>query len=281
MIVATWMRADRGLGIGLLVGAITLGNAMPHLLNAAGGIGDWERVLYGAAGLAGVGAVIAAAIVREGPYAIRTPPFDWRQAGRILRQRELVLVNLGYLGHMWELFAMLAWLPVFLAASYRASGHDPAWASLTAFVAISMGGPSSLVAGVLADRLGRTTITIAALAVSGSCALLTGWLFGAHPALLVPLCLLWGLAVSPDSAQFSATASELSRPEYIGTALTLQTCLGFLLTLATIRLVPSLEQWAGWGWAFAALALGPVVGIWAMASLRRWLAATRSGGQTS
>jgi MFS family permease len=273
-IVATWTRADRGLGIGLLVGAITLGNAMPHLLNAVGGIGDWRRVLYGAAGLAAAGAVIAAAIVREGPYATRTPPFDWRQAGRILRQRELVLVNLGYLGHMWELFAMLTWLPIFLAASYGASGHDPTWASLTAFVSISAGAVSSLAVGAVADRLGRTVI--AALAVSGACALLTGWLFGAHPALLVPLCLLWGLAVSPDSAQFSAAASELSPPEYIGTAFTLQTCLGFLLTLATIRLVPSLEQRVGWGWAFAVLALGPAVGIWAMASLRRMLTQTRS-----
>jgi MFS family permease len=279
-LVATWTRTDRGLGIGLLVGAITLGNAMPHLLNAIGGTGDWGRVLYAAAVLAVLGGLIAAIVVREGPYATRIPPFDWRQAGRILRQQELVLVNLGYLGHMWELFAMLAWLPVFLAASYRASGHDPAWASLTAFVAISMGAPSSLLAGVLADRLGRATITIAALAISGSCALLTGWLFGAQPALLVPLCLLWGLAVSPDSAQFSAAASELSRPEYIGTVLTLQTCLGFLLTLVAIRLVPTLAPWAGWGWAFAALALGPAIGIWAMTSLRRRLAATRAGGRS-
>jgi len=247
-IVATWTREDRGLGIGLLVGAITLGNAMPHLLNGIGGAGDWRRVLYAAAGLAALGGLIAAAVAREGPFATRIPPFDWRQAGRILRQRELVLVNLGYLGHMWELFAMLAWLPIFLAASFQASGQDPAWASLTAFVAIGMGAPSSLAMGVLADRLGRTTITIAALAVSGSCALLVGWLFGAQPILLVPLCLLWGLAVSPDSAQFSAAASELSRPEYIGTALTVQTCLGFLLTLTTIRLVPTLENWAGWGW---------------------------------
>jgi MFS family permease len=177
---------------------------------------------------------------------------------------------------MWELFAMLTWLPIFLAASYRASGHDPTWASLTAFFAISTGAVSSLAVGVVADRLGRTVVVIAALAVSGTCALLTGWLFGAHPAVLVPLCLLWGLAVSPDSAQFSAAASELSRSDYMGTALTLQTCLGFLLTLATIRLVPSLEQWAGWGWAFAVLALGPVVGIWAMSRLRRMLAQTRS-----
>ena len=280
-IVATWTRADRGLGIGLLVGAITLGNATPHLLAAVGGAGDWRRVLYAAAGLAALGGIVAAVVAREGPYATRIPPFDWRQAGRILRQRELVLVNLGYLGHMWELFAMMTWLPVFLAASYRASGHDPAWASLTAFVAIGMGTPSSLAAGVMADRLGRSTITIAALAVSGGCALLVGWLFGAHPGLLVPLCLLWGLAVSPDSAQFSAAASELSRPEYIGTALTLQTCLGFLLTLATIRLVPTLEGWAGWGWAFAALALGPAIGIWAMARLRHWLARSRPAGRAA
>ncbi len=260
----------------MLVGAITLGNAMPQLLNALGGTGEWRWVLYVAAGLAAIGGFIAAIVAHEGPYATRIPPFDWRQVGRILRQRELVLVNLGYLGHMWELFAMLTWLPVFLAASFGASGHDPTWASLTAFVAISMGALSSLAVGVVADRLGRTAIVIAALAVSGTCALLVGWLFGAHPALLVPLCLLWGLAVTPDSAQFSAAASELSRSDYMGTALTLQTCLGFLLTLATIRLVPSLEQWAGWGWAFATLALGPVVGIWAMARLRRVHAVTPS-----
>jgi MFS family permease len=277
-IVATWTRADRGLGIGLLVGAITLGNAMPHLLNAAGGASDWRHVLYAAAALAALGAGIGIAVAREGPFATRIPPFDWRYVGWILRQRELVFVNLGYLGHMWELFAMLAWLPVFLAASYRASGYDPAWASATAFAVISAGALSSVAAGVLADRLGRTTITIAALAVSGSCALLVGWLFGAHPALLVPFCLLWGLAVSPDSAQFSAAASELSQPEYIGTVLTLQTCLGFLLTLATIRLVPTLERWAGWGWAFAALAVGPVVGIWAMNRLRQILAPSHCSG---
>jgi predicted MFS family arabinose efflux permease len=254
---------------------------MPHLLNAIGGTGDWRRVLYMAAGLAAVGGGIAGVVVREGPYATRLPPFDWRQAGRILRQRDLVLVNLGYLGHMWELFAMLTWLPIFLAASYRASGHDPTWASLTAFVAISAGALTSLAAGVLADRVGRTTVTIVALAVSGTCALLVGWLFGAPPALLVPLCLLWGLAVSPDSAQFSAAASELAHPDYIGTALTLQTCLGFLLTLATIRLVPTLEVWVGWGWAFAVLALGPMVGIWAMARLRQRLAHTRPQSQAA
>jgi MFS family permease len=275
-IVSTWTRADRGLGIGLLVGAITLGNALPHLLNAVGGAADWRPVLFAAAGLAALGAAIATVVAHEGPYATRPPRFDWRQAGQIVRQRDLVLVNLGYLGHMWKLFAMLTWFPIFLAASFRASGHDPAWASVTAFVAIGAGAFSSLVVGVAADRLGRTTVTIAALAVSGGCALLVGWLFGANPALLVPLCLLWGLAVSPDSAQFSAAASELAPPKYIGTALTLQTCLGFLLTLATIRLVPTVENRLGWGWAFAALALGPAVGIWAMGSLRRMLAARAS-----
>ncbi|MBA3337216.1 MAG: MFS transporter [Chloroflexia bacterium] len=280
-IVATWTLADRGLGIGMLVGALTLGNAMPHLLNATGGARNWQSVLYGAAGLAAIGGALAAAFVREGPFAARPPSFDWRHAGRLLRQRELVLVNLGYLGHMWELYAMLAWLPIFLAASYRANGHDPVWASLTTFAAIGIGALSSLIAGVLADRVGRATITIAALVVSGACASLVGWLFGAHPALVVPLCLVWGLAVIPDSAQFSASVSELVRPEHIGTALTVQTCLGFLLTLATIRLVPTLERWAGWGWAFTALALGPAMGIWAMVTLRRMLAVTRPGEPTT
>lgn len=274
-IIATWTKADRGLGIGLLVGALTLGSAVPHLLNAVGGAAAWRAVLYGAAGLAAAGGLIGAFRVTEGPYKAPPPRFNWRYAGEIWRQRELALANLGYLGHMWELYAMWAWAPVFLAASFRASGHAPVWASLVAFATIGVGAASSLLAGVLADRLGRTTIAIASLVVSAACALLVGWLFGAHPLLVATLCLIWGFAVIADSAQFSACISELCQPAYTGTALTLQTSLGFLLTLATIRLVPTLERGLGWGWAFAALALGPAVGVWAMVGLRRSPAAVR------
>ncbi len=277
-IMATWTRRDRGLGIGLLVGALTIGNASPHLLNALGGVGDWRGVLYLSAGMAAAGGLVAALFVSEGPYRAASPRFSWRYVGEIFRQRELVLTNLGYLGHMWELFAMWTWIPVFLLASFQATGIAPALASAAGFAVIGVGGLGSLAAGVLADRLGRTTVTIASLVVSGLCSLLAGLLFGGNPALLMAICLIWGFAVVADSAQFSAALSELCRQEYTGTALTVQTSIGFLLTLITIRLIPTLQRSVGWEWAFAFLALGPAVGIWAMISLRRSPAAARLAG---
>jgi MFS family permease len=268
-IMATWTHRNRGLGIGLLVGALTIGSAVPHLLKSFGPRQDWQSVLYLAAGLALLGGLLALLFVAQGPHAARMPAFNWKYAGRIFRQKELVLANLGYLGHMWELYAVWTWLPIFLLASFKRSGLGPAWASLTAFSVIAVGGLGSLAAGWLADRLGRTLITTASLIVSGSCCLTVGFLYGRSPLLLVGLCLVWGFAVVADSAQFSAAISELSEPEYMGTALTLQTSLGFLLTLFSIRLVAGLEQWWGWGAAFAWLAVGPVVGILSMLKLRR------------
>lgn len=268
-IMATWTRADRGLAIGLLVGALTVGSASPHLINALGGVGQWQPVMLLAALSALVGGLVAAAFVREGPYRSQTPRLKWRMAGRILRQKDVVLANLGYLGHMWELFAMWSWIPSFLLASFVAVGISPAWASAAAFAVIGVGGLGSLLAGRLADRLGRTTLTIASLTVSGAVSLTIGLLFGGPPLLVLSMALLWGFAIVADSAQFSACVSELAPHDHIGTALTLQTSLGFLLTLFTIRLLPAIQQAVGWRWAFAVLALGPVVGIWAMLALRR------------
>jgi MFS family permease len=179
---------------------------------------------------------------------------------------------------MWELYAMWAWAPVFFGASFAAAGAGANAASLAAFAVIGMGGLGSLLAGQLADRVGRTTVTIACLAVSGACAVLVGRVFGGAPGLVLAVGLVWGLAVVADSAQFSACVSELCQPEYTGTALTLQTSLGFLLTLITIRLVPAAVARVGWDWAFAILALGPVVGAAAMLALRRSAAAGRLAG---
>ncbi len=274
-IIATWTRGDRGWGIGLLVGALTVGSGAPHLLRAFGSGADWRLVLYLSAALAALGGIIAFLFVREGPDRTPAPRFNWRYAGEIWREREIVFVNLGYFGHMWELYAMWTWAPVFIAASFRIAGAGDRWAAFAAFAVIAAGGAGSLVTGKLADRLGRTAVTSAAMAVSGLCCVAAGLFFGGSPWLLFAVCLVWGFAVVADSAQFSAGASELCPAERTGTALTLQTSLGFLLTLVTIRLVPAMERAVTWRWAFAVLALGPAAGIWAMLKLRRSPAAAK------
>ena len=279
-LMATWCLRDRGFGIGLLVGALTVGSATPHLLNvvpgltSAASLAAWRPVLLAASGLALVAAVVAASFVRQGPYLAGGATFDWRFAARALADRPLRLANFGYLGHMWELYAMWTWVPLMLLASYQRAGIDPAYARVAGFAVVAIGGLGSVVAGRLADRWGRTRTTSLSLIVSGGCAAVVG-LFFSSPLVLTGVALLWGFTVVADSAQFSAAVSELSDPRYVGTALTMQTSLGFLLTLLTIRLIPPLQSWLGWEGAFVILVFGPLFGLWSMLALRRLPAATR------
>ncbi|MGC2854389.1 MFS transporter [Novispirillum sp. DQ9] len=272
-LAATWARqgprGDLGLLVGLLVGAVTLGSASPHLFNALGGL-DW-RFTIAATSVAAVLAALIIPLAGIGPNVAKAPPFNPAAAFSGFTNPALRLANFGYLGHMWELYAMWAWIVVFLHASFSATmpeAEAAEWAKLAAFATVAAGAVGSLGGGLFADRWGRTTLTILALAVSGACSLLVGVLFGGPPGLLIALCIVWGVAVVADSAQFSASITELADRSLIGTMLTVQTSVGFLLTLATIHLIPLVAEAVGWRWAFSVLAIGPAIGIWAMARLR-------------
>ena len=266
-ILATWFRHGRGLALGVLVGALTLGKATPYLVNGIGSE-NWRYNVLVVSFLAVIGALIVLLFVSDGPLGLPPARFDWKQVGRIFGNRGVRLANFGYFGHMWELYAMWTWIPFMIRASLSLRKSDAALAEVASFLVIGCGALGCFVAGLIADRIGRTVVTSAAMAISGSCCLLIGFAFGAHPILLLTIAAIWGASVVADSAQFSACVTELGDQQYLGTALTIQTCLGFLLTTLSIELIPRVEKIVGWRYAFMILAPGPLFGVMAMMRLR-------------
>ncbi|HEY5489856.1 MAG TPA: MFS transporter [Gemmatimonadaceae bacterium] len=268
---ATWFRARRGLAVGTVVGALTIGKAGPYLVHAFPGAGVVPVVLTASAS-----AVLAAIIVligyRDGPYPFAPRPFSWGLVSSVVRNREWRLASGGYFGHMLELYSFWTWIPAFVAASLTAqtgsiiAATSPE-ASLLAFGVIAFGGLGCVWGGLASDRFGREQLVMWAMAASGTCALMIGLTFGRSLWLLVPVALAWGFFVIADSAQFSVLVTESVPPHAVGTALTMQTSLGFLLTTFAIQAVPPVVRAVGWALAFPMLALGPMLGIWSIRTL--------------
>jgi MFS family permease len=271
-IIAGWFQRGRGLALGIMIGALTVGSAVPHAANAVGSI-PWQGVVLLGSAQAVIGALIVALGVRQGPFAMPQSRFDPAQILEIVRNRPLRLANLGYLGHMWELYSMWGWIAVIIAAS---AGWSRMRYEIAAALVIGIGAVGCIWAGAASDRLQdqaasmrvsqRARVTIIAMSVSATCCVLAALVLH-RPWLLIALSLIWGIAIIADSAQFSTIISEVSDKNYVGTALTCQVALGFLLTAGAIRLMAWIGNHRGWDWALASMALGPLLGIWAMSGL--------------
>jgi MFS family permease len=267
-VMATWFRRRRGMALGVLVGALTLGKATPYLVNAVGSL-NWRTNVLVVSLMALVGSIIVLLFVDDGPYALPRATFDLKQIARVFSNRGVRLASFGYFGHMWELYGMWIWIPVMMRASVSISGGSSKFAEAGSFIIIGSGAVGCVAAGLLADKVGRTLITSWAMAISGSCCLAVGLLYGGNPYLLLAIAAVWGASVVADSAQFSSCITELGDPQYIGTALTIQMCIGFLITTVSIELVPKAVNLWSWRYAFMILAPGPLFGVISMLRLRQ------------
>jgi MFS family permease len=262
-VAAGWFEQRRGAALGVLIGALTIGSAFPHLLAAASTAVPWRVLILVASALAVCGGGLVLVLVGDGPYVAVSARFDPAAVARVFRDRETRLATLGYLGHMWELYAMWTWIAAFASASLGlGAGPTPSSprGSAVAFLTIASGAIGSAAAGFFADRIGKARVAAWAMIVSAACCAVAGTLFKAPLPVLLLFVIVWGIAVVADSAQLSALVAQYSPRDHVGTALTIQTCVGFLLTMASIRLLPIVAQAIGWRWVFLCLLPGPISG---------------------
>lgn len=271
-LTSTWFLTRRGVALGTLIAAITVGSATPHLVNALGGLA-WEIVIVWTSLFALAGGILVALFISEGPHPYPSQPFKPKAAARAFRAPAVLWVTVGYLGHMWELYAMWAWFAVFyqFVLDQASVGNSGVLASAATFVVIGMGGVGCVFAGITSDRFGRSTTAYWALVASGLMAAVIGFASG-HPLLVFVLALVWGLTIVADSAQFSALLTEVAPREYVGSVLTIQVAMGYLLTVPIIWLVPGLVGHFGWGMAFLMLSAGSMAGAYAMRRTRGLMA---------
>jgi MFS family permease len=272
-ILSQWFPQKRGFAIGLLIAALTLGSSLPHFVIMFFSSLNWKLVIICTSVLALLSAIIVTYILEDAPIMSEKSPFSLKLIKKVVTNKPVMLANYGYFGHMWELYAMWTWLPAFLTASFSAySPEFPHWfIALSSFISIGIaGGIGCVVGGLISDKIGRANLTIISMFISAICSILIGFTFGQFIWITLIICMIWGMSVISDSAQFSAAVSEIAEVEYVGTALTFQMCIGFLITIFSINLIPIIQRIVGWEWVFTILAIGPILGIVFMVKYRRY-----------
>ncbi|SFE93230.1 MFS transporter [Alteribacillus iranensis] len=264
-LIAQWFPKQRGIATGIIIAALTLGTALPHLITILIPTTNNILVLAVSSMLSIIAAAMIFILLKDAPVSSKRTPFSMGMLVQVFRNKPVMLANYGYFGHMWELYAMWTWLPVFLTASFTKSSSEPWMGTLVSFLSIGVaGGIGCILGGIVADKIGRSNLTVIAMAISAFCAIGIGMVFGHLLWLTIVLALIWGMAVIADSAQFSVAVSEFAEVEYVGTALTFQMCIGFLITIVSINIIPMFQRWVGWEWVFVLLSIGPILGIVSM-----------------
>jgi len=270
--LSQWFPKKRGLAIGILIAALTLGSSLPHFVVVFFSSLNWQLVIICSSVLALIAAIVVKWILEDAPEIPKTSPFSFKLIKKVVTNKPVMLANYGYFGHMWELYAMWTWLPAFLTASFTKNSPEIShwFIALSSFISIGIaGGIGCVIGGLISDKIGRSNLTIISMFISAICSILIGLTFGQFIWLTLILSIIWGMSVISDSAQFSAAVSEVAEVEYVGTALTFQMCIGFLFTIFSINLIPILQSFVGWEWVFAFLAIGPILGIVSMVKYKR------------
>lgn len=270
-ILSHWFPKNRGLAVGILIAALTIGTSLPHFIVMIFSSLHWKLIIVSSSILAFIAAIIITFLLEDNPVQRRNAPFSMKLIKNVIKNKHVMLANYGYFGHMWELYAMWTWLPAFLTASFTKYLLEVSitFIAFTSFASIGIAGAvGCVVGGILSDKIGRANLTIVSMLISGICCILIGFTYGKAIWLTLIIAIIWGIAIIADSAQFSVAVSEVSEIDYVGTALTFQMCIGFLLTIVSINILPIIQRIIGWEWAFTILSIGPFLGIIAMYKYR-------------
>jgi MFS family permease len=267
-IIASWFQSGLGWRLGVLVGALTLGTALPYLIRAIGATFDWRVLVLTASAAAFLGGLVMILGVGDGPYLKKRASFDGRMLFKVFAAERFRYTALGYFGHMWELYAFWSLGAFFLGTRLGAEGIQPGrLLPLLAFLTVSMGTVGCIAGGWISRRVGERNVALVSLVASGTLCALSGFAFELPVAILTFYMLVWGVFVVSDSPQFSALAARYCPPEYTGTALTVQNGIGFAVTVVSIQLLPLLAAGVGWRWAMVFLTIGPAMGAHFMSRL--------------